>query len=208
MKLLYYWHTCLIRHVTLIYKCNCFVCVQLYTYVTNLLRIRICDICTLSEVIPFRIHFTNNIKGQCLWYIYKFCLLLLQRRSSLLNRTTERTFLNDTFPWCQCLIYLREKKTEKGKKNNIYKKRQGFQITLREFVDCLHPSPSPLYIWQSRILISSKSIFQNMKIQSSEWQRHKTNALSIVLYCKQKTSSVIYDLVIFCNSLYCIFFSV
>ena len=49
MKSLYYLHTCYIRHVTLIHICNCYVCVQLYAYVTYLLRIHMCDIYAYSH---------------------------------------------------------------------------------------------------------------------------------------------------------------
>ena len=35
--------------MTLIYICNCYVCIQLYTYVSHLLRIRICVLYALTD---------------------------------------------------------------------------------------------------------------------------------------------------------------
>ena len=71
---------CKFRHVAFIRICNCYICVQLYAYVTYLLRIRLCDIFALTEVRNLTLPDQNG-KVQCVVF-HKPSLTLL-----LLNST-------------------------------------------------------------------------------------------------------------------------
>ena len=88
--------------MTLIHICNCYVCVQLYTYLTHLLRIRLCDICTLTSL-RCDLSFSNmdnwNKNVFYKWLLGRFsrrqvdiCLIFSRKQGSTFHEITNPVF--------------------------------------------------------------------------------------------------------------------